>query len=540
MAILREALSARDKRLEELVAQQTHDDVFRFENSALIWEITYPIKERLLIHPYLPTYRGIVIKRSKLNDGRWQEIEQDAGLPLLTWAPTCPILAEVVRFIPEDVKAMALSVRHLQISMLNMCLRSDAFKQLCQSDFNLAWLFLGHVQQAHWSKDEIEHWLTRPRVDLLELVAGHRKKWMLKWLRKVSPNVGDVHDWQRLQKWLRDPLHVAYLNGFGQASVSFLQIQTLFDLPVDIRQWKDDLEEVKSLSGKDIRSWLWEVKNIAVDTQRIGKALGIPACSHFDRLCSFAGLKKRHDKWTERLIKALPNEAGLHSVFPKPPLEETELIKPIRTGFALIEESERMKHCVASYSDAIKQCECYIYQYLGEQRATIELTCLNGVWSLGQIKGRENADATPETLKAVQEWFDQYEGSLAAYHKRRRALRAKPNDVFFPMPPYMSEGLLTSIETEDMFRIEQRYMNGHIQSTIDQIRNGERYVYRVDEPGKERVIEFERLDDGRWEVINAVRRDGTRRQYDTDLLDWWLAVANGEQDWMVLEQGDGL
>ncbi|WP_067102223.1 hypothetical protein [Marinomonas atlantica] len=115
---------------------------------------------------------------------------------------------------------------------------------------------------------------------------------------------------------------------------------------------------------------------------------------------------------------------------------------------------------------------------------------------------------------------------------------ARPNDVFFPMPPFVSEPPLTAIETEQMFHNEQRYMNDHIQSTIEQIRNGERYVYRVDEPVKERVIEFECLGKGRWEVIHAVRRDGTRRQDDTELLAWWLGTHSADQDWMVLEQGE--
>lgn len=347
-----------------------------------------------------------------------------------------------------------------------------------------------------------------------------------------------MHEWQRLQKWLREPQQTAYLNGFGQVSVSFLQIMTLIDLPIDVRQWQGDLEEVKPLPGREIRSWLWEVKKSAEDVQRIGKALGIPAYSHFDRVRSFDGLKKRHDKWTKRLNKVLPQEEGLWGVFPEPPLEETKVIKPIRTFLALCKEGQRMKHCASSYRETIEQGESYIYRYMGEQRATIELKCLNGTWSLEQIKGRQNAEATSETLKAVQDWFDQYEGSLASYQKRRRALMARPNDVFFPMPPFVTEPPLTAIETEQMFHNEQRYMNDHIQSTIEQIRNGERYVYRVDEPGKERVIEFECLGNDRWEVINAVRRDGTRRQYDTDLLDWWLGTHSADQDWMVLEQGE--
>ncbi len=543
MAILRENIAARDKRLAELVAKQTHDGAFYLENSSLIWEISYPIKEKLLIIPYLPIYNGIIIKRSKLNDNRWQEIEQDAGLPLLTWAQTCPILAEVVRFLPEDVKKVALSVRYLQISMLNMCLQSDAFKQLCESDFNLAWLFLGCAQQAQLSKEDIEHWLTRPRLDVLELVSGHRQKWMLKWLRKVDASVGDVHEWQRFKKWLRDPQQAAYLNGYGQASVSFLQIMTLIDLPIDVRQWQGDLEEVKPLPGKDVRSWLWEVKQMAEDVQRIGKALGIPAYSHFDRVRSFDGLKKRHDKWTKRLNKVLPQEDGLWGVFPKPPLEGTKTIKPIRTFLALCKEGQRMKHCVSSYRQTIEQGESYIYRFLGEERATIELTCMNGTWSLGQIKGKNNSAPSADTLKSIQAWFDQYEGSMAAYQKRRRALMARPNDVFFPMPPFVTETPLTAIETEQMFRIEQRYMNGHIQSTIEQIHNGERYVFRVDDPGKERVIEFEcldneRLNGNRWEVVNVVRRDGTRSQGDDDLLDWWLAMSEAEQGWTLLERGE--
>jgi len=202
-----------------------------------------------------------------------------------------------------------------------------------------------------------------------------------------------------------------------------------------------------------------------------------------------------------------------------------------------------MKHCVSSYREAIEQGERYIYQYLGEERATIELTCMDGTWSLGQIKGRNNSAPSADTLKRIQAWFDRYEGSMAAYQKRRRALMARPNDVFFPMPPFVTESPLTAIETEQMYRIEQRYMNGHIQSTIEQIHNGERCVFRVEEPGKEYVIEFEcldneRLNSNRWEVINVVRRDGTRRQGDADLLEWWLAMSEAEQGWTLLEQGE--
>ena len=538
MAILREDIAARDKRLAELVDMQTHDGSFSLEGSALIWDITYPIKEKLLIIPYLPVHEGIVIKRSKLSDDRWQEIEQDAGLPLLSWAQTCPILAEVVRFLPKDVKEMALSVRHLEISMLNMCLQSGAFKQLCESDFNLAWLFLGFSQQAQLSRDDIEHWLTRSRADLLELVAGHRKKWMLKWLRKVSANVGDVHDWQRLQKWLRDPQQVAYLNGFGHASVSFLQIQTLVDLPVDIRQWKDDLEEIKSFSGNDVRSWLWQVRETAEDVQRIGKALGIPTYSHFNNVYSFAGLKRRFDKWIKRLLLVLPQEEGLRGVFPIPPLKGTETIKPILTFMSLCKEGRGMRHGVSRYLEKIEQGESYLYLFLGKQRATIELTYSRAGWSLGQIEGQHNTAPTAETLRDIQVWFDQYEGSQASYLKRRRSLFARPNDVFFPLPPFVTESPLIAIESEQMYDREQRYMSGLIQSTAEQIHKGERYVFRVKRPEAERVIEFECGADGQWQVVNVACREVARYQYDVDLLDWWLAMSDVPEGWSVLEAGD--
>ncbi|WP_191603752.1 PcfJ domain-containing protein [Marinomonas algicola] len=538
MAILREHIAARGKRLAELVDKQTQDGAFYLEDSALIWDITNPIKEKLLIMPYLPIQEGIVIKRRKLNDERWQEVEQDAGLPLLTWAQTCPILAEVVRFLPEDAKKMALLVRYLQISMLNTCLQSDAFKQLCESDFNLAWLFLGCAQKAQLTEKDIEHWLTRPRLDLLELVAGHRQKWMLKWLRKVTASIGDVHEWERLQKWIRDPQQVAYLNGFEAVSVSFLQIMTLLDLPIDIRKWRDDLETLKPLSGKDVRSWLWQVRETAEDVQRMGKALGIPAYSHFDNVHSFAGLKRRHDKWMKRLLLLLPEEEGLRGVFPMPPFEGTETIQPILTFMSLCKEGQRMRHCVSSYRENIEQGESYIYRFLGAQRATVELICSKGGWSLGQIKGHHNTEPTAETLSDIQAWFDQYEGSKVSYLERRRSLSARPNDVFFPLPPFVTESPLIALESEQMYEREQRYMNGQIQSTVEQIHKGERYVFRVERPEAERVIEFECAANGQWQVVNVACREVARNQNDVDLLDWWLAMSDIPEGWSVLEVGD--
>ncbi|MAE20370.1 hypothetical protein CMK12_15815 [Candidatus Poribacteria bacterium] len=536
MAILREALLTREKRLKTLVAECGQGESMYMEGPALVWDLQHPIQEKLLIVPYMLSFPGIIMKRWHADERKWKALEQDAGLPLLTWAQTCPILAEVVRFLPEDVTSVASSVRYLQVSVLNHCMTNPAFKQLCESDFNLAWLFLGCADQAQLRTSDIEHWLTRPRVDLLELVTGHREKWVLKWLRKVRASVGDVHEWKRLQRWASEPQQVAYLAGFGVSSVGFLQSVILIEPSVDIRNWHLDLEELKAMPAKARNRWLYDVKKLGEDVQRLGKALGVHPAMHFKGVCSYKGLQRRHDKWAKRLNDSFHLGQSVSGAFPRPPLEGNDVIQPIRTFYHLCCEGQEMQHCVSSYSEKVMRGESYIYRYLGAQRATIELICQYSVWSIGQIKGHNNDGATEQTIQAVKHWFDQYEYSTQSFIDRRRSLVSRPNDVFFPVPPFVTTSPLSALETEQMFANEQRYMNGHIQSTVAQIHAGERYVYRIDDPDAERVVEFEKSAEGRWQMINMVRRDGSYRKGDDDLLDWWLAMNEPPYDWSVFEK----
>ena len=533
MAVLREALLAREKRLEALVAERGQDECMYMEGPALVWELQSPIQEKLTIVPYMLSFPGIIMKRWHADERKWKELEQDAGLPLLSWAQTCPILAEVVRFLPEDVSGMASSVRYLQISMLNRCMTIPAFKQLCESDFNLAWLFLGCADQAQLSKEQIEQWLTRSRVDLLEWVTGHREKWVLKWLRKVTASVGDVNEWQRLKAWASDPQQAVYLSGFKDANVAFLQTMILMDLVVDIRSWQEDLAELYDMSWLDKKQRLSVIKDLAEDVQRLGNALGIKATEHFAGVNSYRGLLSRHEKWVKRLNGIMPVGDDLKGIFPKPPLSGNDLVEPIRTLHDLHYEGTLMQHCVSSYRYEVMSGNRYIYRYLGPQRATVELRFTGGAWHIAQIKGQNNEEATAETRAAIQTWYDQYEYSQQAYLTRRRVLMARPNDVFFPLPPIVTQPPFRAIETEQAFAQDQRFINGHIMTTPEQIHAGERYVYFIDEPDAERAVEFEKQADGRWEVINLVRRDGTRRQQDARELDEWLAMDDVACDWSV-------
>ena len=159
--------------------------------------------------------------------------------------------------------------------------------------------------------------------------------------------------------------------------------------------------------GNANRHWLEDVR-------RLGNALGIPPESHFSGLRSIRGVKRRHDKWVERLNKRLAarNEEyklPISGFYPKPPIEATEWIQPILTRRALQNEGREMQHCVASYDDSVADGNCYIYRFLGEQRATIELKRFNGIWYLGQILGKENSPATDETRQVVEAWFAQYQ-----------------------------------------------------------------------------------------------------------------------------------
>ncbi len=96
--------------------------------------------------------------------------------------------------------------------------------------------------------------------------------------------------------------------------------------------------------------------------------------------------------------------------FPDPPLKGNEFILPITNSYDLYFESLIMRNCVfrSSYVDKILRRFLYIYSARMKERCLIAVLweAENCDWSLLEVKTIGNSNPSEESLKLIQEWFE--------------------------------------------------------------------------------------------------------------------------------------
>ena len=96
---------------------------------------------------------------------------------------------------------------------------------------------------------------------------------------------------------------------------------------------------------------------------------------------------------------------GATAPFPEPPLRGNSDIEPITSRDELLEESERQRHCVATYVLSIENRRRAVYRVLRPERATLSLRSRDGQWEIEELRARANTPVRPETEAAVKAWF---------------------------------------------------------------------------------------------------------------------------------------
>lgn len=96
--------------------------------------------------------------------------------------------------------------------------------------------------------------------------------------------------------------------------------------------------------------------------------------------------------------------------FPKEPYPGNEVIVPLRTPFALMEEGLAMRHCVGSYATEVAAGKLYVYAVYSPVRATLCLQYTQGAWTPVEVAGIENQSIC--TATAAQITQDLYSGGM--------------------------------------------------------------------------------------------------------------------------------
>jgi hypothetical protein len=128
-----------------------------------------------------------------------------------------------------------------------------------------------------------------------------------------------------------------------------------------------------------------------------------------------------HDAFSELYqsyqdAKAEAADAALK--FPEPPIPGWGPIVPVSTPRKLRAEGREMHHCVASYKDYVLQSKSYIYHIEMDdgEVGTLELGKSTSFWDpqpsdgwrIIQLRGKCNADVSPEMQEAVECWLERF------------------------------------------------------------------------------------------------------------------------------------
>lgn len=283
--------------------------------------------------------------------------------------------------------------------------RSPDAQQLSDSAPILLWLLLARHQMNGWPESHIEMLLRSPRTKILSAVSGIEQRAALRWLARVSVNEGSQQEHELLVNALRAGLHQtrwAYEASIPmhwiRGALAYLEVSNSRAFHALCRQYPNEPQQF--LRDLDEQARFWS------DALQVAKRVNIPDAEvALNRCTDFSGVRRLHDRWTDRLNQSLAQVVEGATAFPPAPLPGTTDIHPISSLEDLQAEGRLMHHCVSVYEHKIQRGGCYVYRILRPERATIELELHGKLMRVGHLSLAYNATPSQATVDAVNHWL---------------------------------------------------------------------------------------------------------------------------------------
>lgn len=356
-------------------------------------------------------------------------------------------LKEFLQCIPPEVAELAPQFPAEQIAVLKLLSDHPDLIPFFAAQPMMAYILVQKTREAFyweqvgWSSDLLAESIRKGTKHLAQEWLGLQSKAQVKLLRKVrwvEEYKGPEHHRKLLEaiKAAQGEKLFAHLPSFT-SSFLFKFCKQPLKVSFGVQQ---ELAEMTRQSPEKLEQALDRVKIAIQDTLEMAEQLGEEsrASSMVEQFPSVFSLEQLHDRYDQRLKRRQRNrkswilstacdsdlkhsqafknwwrahEAGYQvplPPFPKPPLEGTEQIQPIRTPDQLAQEGREMRHCVAIYTKACYLGECYIYRVLGPERATLEVVPdERGGWRVGQAYKASNRLPNPQTMESLRQWAEE-------------------------------------------------------------------------------------------------------------------------------------
>jgi hypothetical protein len=299
--------------------------------------------------------------------------------------------------LPAGVAAACAGIPARQWMMLRLMQSSEAAAELASSNRALAFA-LSHS------------WFFRERYSTHEgaaIVAKRRRKEIADWLgfpptdaaanmlSKLASGSITIQTLKKIRALFVSPLDSKMLFHLRRINAGVVAIMS--DPALGSALSMNLLGEVSESSSEDSEpqaaALLSQILTMSATLDR-----GLPRPSSLEKL------EALHFEISTAYLKKYPPGDG---PLPKPPLEDSQTIKAIRSIGELIAEGREQNHCAATYVQSIRSGRLFIYKLLQPERATLSIIRgPSGEWGLQQIRAHSNALVKKSTLSHVKKWLE--------------------------------------------------------------------------------------------------------------------------------------
>ncbi|MDO8431849.1 MAG: hypothetical protein Q7S58_05495 [Candidatus Binatus sp.] len=117
------------------------------------------------------------------------------------------------------------------------------------------------------------------------------------------------------------------------------------------------------------------------------------------RVKSLRELKSRLQAWRERLLS--------REQFPEPPIPGNDRLNPITSSAEMQHEAREMRSCLHKLIAEVLEGAVYFYSWNGSERATVLVVHSPGKLAHLEVKGRRNADVSPDTISEIRSLIEE-------------------------------------------------------------------------------------------------------------------------------------
>jgi hypothetical protein len=277
------------------------------------------------------------------------------------------------------------------------------------------WVVADRYAADPGSRHRVPELLLKSQKELLEWVLrAPVKPAQVRFLSRVVLTGADQHTMTLLRRFVADARMVAKLRHWTRIPSGLLSLVLEAPVVAEVEWLRQEAAAVQN--DFDASRVIYQYFRMLRDTARMLEVLNVAdseARIDLRRYGSAKSVKVLHDRlittarrlgWT----KLLASDVAPNAVFPAAPIPSGERFQAIANVAELVQEAEKMKHCVITRASDVMRGACALYRVnVTGERATLEVSVgPNGEpLAIQEFRLACNAEPSEASWRAAQQWL---------------------------------------------------------------------------------------------------------------------------------------